>query len=311
MVVDQCVLTGRVSVVAESVVPMVAGATADLDLEATLAAVDRCYDARVEAESASLELAAHFADRHGGDGLERGRLPLIWARVRAREARVGNVRLVAARTRHLSVETAAAVDAAMVAFVDGSVPWGRFESRLDGRVVAADPQVAAAREAARAREQFAKRTRSSEDGTAGFCVRSSVGVIARVEATVAFVAEALAAFEDPAARVDLDLRRVRAVLVLCNPTGLWSCSLRTPRSAPAHSAPAPTSTPAEKPGPSRTSTRRPRLSRPPTTRAPLGPRPGPGGSVGADGRLRTPGRVHPQAPARLADPAHPRLPLHL
>jgi hypothetical protein len=177
------------------------------------------------AEFAAAELGARMrmgswsARCYLADALDvRHRLPLIWARVRAREARVGNVRLVAARTRHLSVEAAAAVDAAMVAFVDGSVPWGRFESRLDGRVVAADPQVAAAREAARAREQFAKRTRSSEDGTAGFYVRSSVGVIARVEATVAFVAEALAAFEDPATRVDLDLRRVRAVLVLCNPT---------------------------------------------------------------------------------------------
>ncbi len=145
----------------------------------------------------------------------RHRLPLIWARVRAREARIGNVRLVASRTRHLSVEAAAYVDAAMVEFVDGSLPWGRFESRLAGKVVAADPETAAAREAARVAEQFAKRTRSSEEGTAGFYVRSTVGVIARVEATVAFFAEALRAFGDPD---DLDRRRVKAVLVLCNPT---------------------------------------------------------------------------------------------
>ena len=55
----------------------------------------------------------------------RHRLPLIWARVRAREARIGNVRLVASRTRHLSVAAAGHVDAAMVEFVDGSLPWGR------------------------------------------------------------------------------------------------------------------------------------------------------------------------------------------
>ena len=79
--------------------------------------------------------------RYVADALDvRHRLPLIWARVVAREARVGNARLVATRTRHLSVEAAAVVDAAMAPFVDGSLPWGRFEARLAGKVVAADPR---------------------------------------------------------------------------------------------------------------------------------------------------------------------------
>jgi len=75
----------------------------------------------------------------------RHRLPLIWARVRAREARIRNVRLVAARTRHLSVAAAGFADAAMVESVDGSLPWGRFEARLMGKIVAADPATAAGR----------------------------------------------------------------------------------------------------------------------------------------------------------------------
>ncbi len=233
----------------------------------TLDAVDRLYVARVEAEAASFELAAHFADLHPGEALDPGsmswpgreravrlggrgtplvsefaaaelgarmrmgtwsarryigdalevrhRLPLLWARVVSREARVGSVRLVATRTRALSPEAAAYVDRAMVAVVDGSLPWGRFESLLEGVVVAADPAAAAAREEERALVQFAKRTRSSEAGTAGFYVRSTVGVIARVEATVLFVAEALKAFGDAE---DLDARKVKAVVVLCNPT---------------------------------------------------------------------------------------------
>ena len=94
------------------------------------------------------------------------------------------------------------------------MPWGRFEARLAGKVVAADPAVAAAREADRVAEQFAKRTRSSEQGTAGFYVRSTVGVIARLDATVAFLADALAAFGD---RDPEDLRRVKAVALLANP----------------------------------------------------------------------------------------------
>ena len=63
-------------------------------------------------------------------------------------------------------------------------------------------------------EQFARRTRSSEQGTAGFYVRSTVGVIARLEATVVFLADALAAFGD---RDPEDLRRVKAVALLANP----------------------------------------------------------------------------------------------
>ena len=245
----------------------VAGDVAALDMLASLDAVDAFHDARVEAEAALFELAAHFADLHAGEGLPRDRavlpgreravriggegtpwiaefacaelgarmgmgswaarryvadaldvrqrLPLIWARLVARQARVGSARLVAARTRHLSLAAATFVDAAMVDFVDGSLPWGRFQARLDGKVVAADPEVAAAREAARVSEQFAKRTRSAEDGTAGFYVRSSLGVIARIDASVALVAEALATLGDTD---DLDQRRVKAMVVLCNPT---------------------------------------------------------------------------------------------
>ena len=98
------------------------------------------------AEFAYAELGARMgmgtwsARRFVADALDvRHRLPLIWERLRAREARVGFARLVAAKTRHLSVGAAGFVDAAMVPFVDGSLPWGRFEARLDGKVVAAGP----------------------------------------------------------------------------------------------------------------------------------------------------------------------------
>ena len=164
---------------------------------------------------ARMQMGPWSAKRYVADALDvRHRLPLVWARVVAREARIGNARLVATRTRHLSVEAAAVVDAAMAPFVDGSLPWGRFEARLAGRIVAADPEAAAAREAERPRKQFAKRTRSSEHGTAGFYVRSTVGVIARVEATVAFLADALKAFGDRDAE---DVRRVKALVLMANP----------------------------------------------------------------------------------------------
>ena len=126
---------------------------------------------------ARLQMSPFSARRFVADAVDvRHRLPLIWARVRERRVRVSNVRLVAARTRHLSVEAAAYVDAAMV--------------------------------------QFAPRSRSSAHGLAGFYVRSTVGLVARFEATVAFLADALAAFGDGEAE---ELRRVKAVAVLANP----------------------------------------------------------------------------------------------
>ena len=233
---------------------------------ATLEEVSRLHAVRTDADAALFELAAVFADQHGGDapprsgpvlpGTERAvlvggvgtphiaefacaelgarlqmspwsarrlvadaldvrhRLPLVWAQVVARRARVSNARRVATTTRHLSLEAAAYVDAAMADHVDGSLPWGRFETRLAGKIVAADPALAAAREDAAAADQFARRTRSSEQGTAGFYVRSTVGVIARLDATIAFLADALVAFGDPDPE---DLRRVKAVALLANP----------------------------------------------------------------------------------------------
>lgn len=165
---------------------------------------------------ARMRMGSWAARRYLADALDtRHRLPLCWEQVRSRQARIPFVRLVASKTRHLSPASAAWVDAAMAEVLDGCLPWGRFESRVEGKVIAADPEAASAREAARAAEQFAKRTRSSEEGTAGFYVRSTAGVIARIDATVALVAEALRAFGDAD---NENLRRVKAMALLCNPT---------------------------------------------------------------------------------------------
>ena len=233
----------------------------------TLDAVDRLYVARVEAEAASFELAAHFADLHPGEvagpgvdaaagsgacGAVGGSGDAVGVGVRGGRAGGADADgdLVGAALSRGCVGGAASVavvvgaggvaggagrqcpvggvpDAAALAGgggVCGSgdgrgggrvVAVGRFEALLEGVVVAADPVAAAVREEERALVQFAKRTRASEAGTAGFYVRSTVGVIARVEASVLFVAEALRAFGDVE---DLDARKVKAVVVLCNPT---------------------------------------------------------------------------------------------
>ena len=144
----------------------------------------------------------------------RHRLPPMYARVVAREARVPWVRHVARKTRELSVEAARRVDAEMAESVDGRVPWSRFCLGWRARIVAADPEAAARREEERRREVFAKATRFSEHGMKGFYLRGPVALVVRFDATVAFLAEALKALGDTD---DEDERRVKACLVLANP----------------------------------------------------------------------------------------------
>ena len=144
----------------------------------------------------------------------RHRLPACWARVQAYEARVPWVRYVARRTRELSVEAAAMIDAEMAESADGRVPWSRFCAKFEGLLVAADPDAAVARERARREEVFARTTRGSEHGIKGFYLRGPAALVIRLDATVTFLAEALKALGD---RDDEDHRRVKALAILANP----------------------------------------------------------------------------------------------
>jgi hypothetical protein len=101
----------------------------------------------------------------------RHRLPLLWQRVCSGEVKVSYARHVAQATRDLSVDGAGLVDAAVAPVADGRLSWGRFCDQVDAAVVAADPEAAAEREAAAARRQFARATRSSDSGMKGFYLR--------------------------------------------------------------------------------------------------------------------------------------------
>ena len=155
---------------------------------------------------------ARFLIQHALD--TRHRLPLIWDRVCAGEVKVGYARHVAQQTHHLTLEAAGLVDAGVAESADGRISWSRFEDLVAGKVIDADPAAAAAKEAEAASRQFAKATRSSEHGMKGFYLRSTTGVIARFDATVAYLAEALKALGD---LDNEDLRRVKACLIMANP----------------------------------------------------------------------------------------------
>ena len=122
---------------------------------------------------------------------------------------------MARKTRHLTAEEAASVDARVAPSADGRVSWTRFETLLEAAIIAADPDAAAAREEAAARDIFAKPTRSTEHGMRGFYVRADFASIARIDATVAYLARVLAAMGDT---TNLDTRRAKAVLIMANPT---------------------------------------------------------------------------------------------
>ena len=150
-----------------------------------------------------------------GDALDLvHRLPQLWRRVQALEVKDSYAGFVARRTRDLTRERAAYVDSRVVESADGRIPWSRFEAMVEGAVAAADPEATAERERRKAREQHANPTRSTEDGMRGFHIRAPFPIIAKLDATIAYLADALEALGDD---TTLDERRVLAVLILANP----------------------------------------------------------------------------------------------
>ncbi|MGH3813716.1 MAG: hypothetical protein ACRDUV_14895 [Pseudonocardiaceae bacterium] len=160
-------------------------------------------------------VSPYSAARLMADALDtRHRLPRLWARVGAGEVPVRYARHVAQQTRDLSVEAAGFVDAAVVGYADGRITWSRFESLVVGRVVAADPERAARLEREAAEAEFARVGQTNDHGQKTLYVRSCAAAIIRIEATIAFYAQILAALGDPD---DEDRRRAKAMLILANP----------------------------------------------------------------------------------------------
>lgn len=144
----------------------------------------------------------------------RYRLPEHWGRVEALEVAPSYARFVARKTRDLSPEAALYVDHAVALYADGRIPWSRFEARVDAAIKAADPAVAEAKEKAARERQFAFASRHSEDGMRSFVLRTDALGIARLDATVGHLAEALAALGCDA---PVDHRRAMAMILLANP----------------------------------------------------------------------------------------------
>ncbi len=135
-------------------------------------------------------------------------------RVEAGEVRVSYARHVAAKTRDLTPEQAAFVDAAVATSADGRLPWTRFEALVEAKVAAAAPEVARAKEERASRATFAKKLRTEAHGMATFMVRADLATIDQIDAAVTARADTLVEAMPEATD---DQRRVHGMLLMANP----------------------------------------------------------------------------------------------
>jgi hypothetical protein len=176
------------------------------------------------ASTAGAQLAARMGRSTGtGDRLIADigdiehRLPLIWDRTLAGTVMPSYARLVATQTRALSAEAAAYVDARVAESVDGRIPWGRFEALVAAAVIAADPAAAKAREEANRKARYAFKQISTESGMGVFTIRTNTFGIAKIDATVDYVARVL---KDLGSTDPEDDRRATAAELLADPAAV-------------------------------------------------------------------------------------------
>jgi uncharacterized protein DUF222 len=142
------------------------------------------------------------------------RHPQLWSRVAAGEVRASYARHVTKQTRDLSPEQAAYVDSGVAESADGRIPWSRFETLVEAKVKAADPESAREREEQASKATFAKKLRTEANGMASFMVRADRPTIEAIDAAVTTLAATLTEAMPDA---DDDHRRVHAVLLLAHP----------------------------------------------------------------------------------------------
>jgi hypothetical protein len=142
------------------------------------------------------------------------RLTQLWARVEAGEVRASYARHVCAKTRDLTREETAFVDAGVVESADGRIPWTRFDALVEAKVAQAAPALAREKEERASKATFAKKLRTDAHGMATFMVRADLATIDQIDAAVTARADSLTGTMPDAGD---DQRRVHAVLLLVSP----------------------------------------------------------------------------------------------
>ncbi len=142
------------------------------------------------------------------------RHPKLWAGVQAGEVRVGHARHVAQATRELSAEEAGWVDSEVVEIADGRLNWSRFEAVVEGKVAAASPELARAKEEAAANDLFIRLSRVNKNGVGTLTIRDDIATLMASDITLTAVAKSL---EEQMPGTTLAERRRAAFALLTNP----------------------------------------------------------------------------------------------
>ena len=165
---------------------------------------------------ARLQLSSYAAGRLMADGLDlRHRFPRLWQRVEAMEVRVGHARYVARRTRDLTAEQAGFVDERVAESADGRLTWTRFTDLVEAMIVASDPVAAAEREEVAAQAQFAQADPVDRPRDAGLLHPGTVPGDRPDRRDRRLPRRRAPRLGDTST---LDQRRVKALLVMANPT---------------------------------------------------------------------------------------------
>lgn len=173
-------------------------------------------------EFAAMELGAILgmgftaADCYVRDAVNtRHRHPLLWEALRDGRGRVWQARKVSrmCASADLDRDQARWVDAVTTPYI-ASLPWGRFESLVEAKIIEADPHAAEERRLAAALARFVRTGQSDEHGLKTLVARASAGDVIFFVAMVDRIAEILAVQGDTDS---VDVRRSKAIGILANP----------------------------------------------------------------------------------------------
>jgi Domain of unknown function (DUF222) len=163
---------------------------------------------------ASLHTSVGSAKAMMADALDlQHRLPQLWQLILTGGVAAWKARKVAQATRHLSRDAARAVDAAVAGAI-ATLPWGRFENLLAGKIIEADPYAADQQAKIWEAERFVRCGRTNQAGLKLLIAKANAGHVIWFMATVNRIAEILRL------RGDLDtaeVRRSKAIGIIAQP----------------------------------------------------------------------------------------------
>jgi hypothetical protein len=163
---------------------------------------------------ASLQTSIGSARALMADALDlRHRLPELWQHILAAAVPAWKARKVAQATRHLSRDSAMAVDAAVAGSIIG-LSWGRFETLLAAKIIEADPHAAEEQAKIWEAERFVRAGRTGQSGLKLLIAKANAGDVIWFMATINRIAEILRlqGYKDSA-----DVRRSKAIGILAQP----------------------------------------------------------------------------------------------